>query len=553
MHRPEGDLYEILGVDEAFDPVFVAVRFHEGKLTDDQRYAWKALSDPYYAALYRKTRSTRALFDAGFFDDGLDHLVSNSKVADTTFFTTSVDKLRGKDLTGRPLVLLTTGGMAPIHNGHIAMMEEARRQAEAQGWNVIGGYFAPGHDSYVGQKYNGTAAIPAAHRCAMVELAVKDSDWLELDPWAARYLPCEVNFTDIIRRMETYLIDALQSLNIEVAYVCGSDNAGFKAVCPERVFVVERSAISSKLAREGNHDHLNPEVRDYLLSWQEPNTGTLPYLIRNEEDDAIHNWASFFGGPENMTKRRIQLQSAVRLGIAQLFKNQGHEHKVHLLPVSKQREAAAKIINGRETITLDPFFPSLYEISSTRYFPLCGDQFKPLYRGARFGWRPLDEQGRLIPEGKYVLVEDDTVTGGTIASALSHLPKNVEIEETIILSDFADYAGVEYYDVVDLRDFIVGSYCGGLSVVLPTGAEARAPYALPYVSLRSRAKIPATAEMEISRVIWQANLRFFSGTEIKVSNTDPGFQALMYAAGYMKHDLMSTVCLDHIDKLLYNV
>jgi hypothetical protein len=170
---------------------------------------------------------------------------------------------------------------------------------------------------------------------------------------------------------------------------------------------------------------------------------------------------------------------------------------------------------------------------------------------------PLVKQGAEIPAGKYVMVEDDTVTGGTIMSALSLLNKDVEVEETVILSDFADYAGVEYYDVVDMRDFIFGSKHGGLSVVLPgrTGprSQARAPYVMPFTSLRSRAKIPAAAEVEVSRVVWQANYRFFKNSGIRISDCDDGFQNLASHLGMAQTMSMEMFCQWGIDRMMVSV
>lgn len=557
MHRPLGDLYELLGFSVPVNSEDAAERGYQlqreqGELTADQRYAWKALSDYDYSLLYRENRSTEDLYNAGFFDDGLSKLVRDHEAYDPMFSTTPLQKLTNNFnqiivSKRRFAVLVTTGGMAPIHNGHIAMMESARDIAAQQGFDVLAGYFVPGHDSYVGQKYGGTAAIPAEHRCAMVELATQQSDWLDCDPWASRYMPAEINFTDVVRRLDSYITHQTGIL-VDVIYVYGSDNAGFSesgriSIC------VPRSEISSKLAREGNHDHLDPKVRDYLLSWDKLDTGELPYLIRNEENMAIEHW-TLKVPIEELEKRRIQLQSAVRLGIAQLFKTLGQSNKVHLLPLSEQTRRAREVIGDRKTISLDPFFRGDRRIDSTRYFAISEAQFKPLFRGERQNYVSLKEQGAAIPAGDYLIVEDDCVTGGTIASAMSILPNNVNITGKVILSDYSDHAGTEYYDVVDLRDFIVGSLHGGLSVITGNGAKARVPYALPYVSLRARAKIPAQVEMEVSRIVWQANVRFFTGLDITLGDCDDGLQSLAANLGFTGNVSMADFCQWHVDRLL---
>jgi hypothetical protein len=558
MDRPKENLYELLGLEPLSghnDIHLAGRRLLEEGMSTAQRYAWKALADPCYRRVYEKTQDSKDLYRAGFFDDGLPQLAMSHKAWDPVFMTTPLEKVRKhfiawlkSDRSREPIVLVTTGGMAPIHNGHIAMMDEARKIAEDQGYSVLGGYFAPGHDSYVGQKYGGTAAIPAEHRCSMVELATQESNWLDCDPWAARYMPAEINFTDVVMRLQEYLKFHVGQY-LRVFYVYGSDNEGFGEALPGQSIMIPRSDISSKLAREGNHDHLNTKVRDYLLTWDKQDTGELPYLIRNEENLAIRRWHSIIDESE-LEKRRIQLQSTVRLGIAQVFKSLGHQNKVHLIPVSEQLAQAEKVVGDRLTLSLDPFFPGDEMFQSTRYFAVSEAQRKPQFRAERVGFPFLEEQAQNIPDGEYVLVEDDTVTGGTIRSALDLLPQGVKIVDQVILSDFGDYAGTEYYDVVDLRDFIVGSDYGGLSVILGSGAKARVPYAAPYVSLRARAKIPAAAELEISRIIWQANVRFFKNTDIKIRHCDLGFQEFASYLGFEKDTLMEEFCHWHVGCLL---
>jgi len=59
MHRPLGDLYDILNIDDKLPTDAIRGLFEDEELTDDQRYAWKALSDPFYSVVYRCERNTR--------------------------------------------------------------------------------------------------------------------------------------------------------------------------------------------------------------------------------------------------------------------------------------------------------------------------------------------------------------------------------------------------------------------------------------------------------------------------------------------------------------
>ena len=107
------------------------------------------------------------------------------------------------------------------------------------------------------------------------------------------------------------------------------------------------------------------------------------------------------------------------------------------------------------------------------------------------------------------------------------------------------------FDIVDFRDFIIGASSGGLVVRLPNKEVARAPYMLPYVSLKSRASIPAIKEMEMSIKIWELNKEFYKkiGGNIKLSQTDIGFKKLMNYIGFDDNTLLIDICDWHIEKL----
>ena len=83
-----------------------------------------------------------------------DKFVKKYKVANNlSLLTTPVSKLIDfKEKKENPVVLLSTGGFDPIHDGHIYMMEFAKEALEKKGYHVIGGYLSPSHESYVSTK-----------------------------------------------------------------------------------------------------------------------------------------------------------------------------------------------------------------------------------------------------------------------------------------------------------------------------------------------------------------------------------------------------------------
>src|SRR5688500_5587292 len=151
------------------------------------------------------------------------------------------------NLRGRPTgktynVLVTTGAFSPLHMGHISMMEQARLMLMDRGDIVVGGFIAPGHDSYVSTKRNGEAAMGAARRVEIARISVDGRSWMTVDPWPALYAEAEMKFTTILKRTDKYLQRHLPEHSIKVWYVYGQDNQGFKdafiykpgAVCVER-------------------------------------------------------------------------------------------------------------------------------------------------------------------------------------------------------------------------------------------------------------------------------------------------------------------------------
>lgn len=166
----------------------------------------------------------------------------------------------------------------------------------------------------------------------------------------------------------------------------------------------------------------------------------------------------------------------------------------------------------------------------------------------RIGFDSIESQINKIDEGNYILVDDDSATGKTIREVMGLLPEKINIEQIYLL---ANIFNEKIFDIVDFRDFIIGASSGGLVVRLPNKEVARAPYMLPYVSLKSRASIPAIKEMEMSIKIWELNKEFYKkiGGNIKLSQTDIGFKKLMNYIGFDDNTLLIDICDWHIEKL----
>uniref|UniRef100_A0A8C5N2Q4 Nicotinamide-nucleotide adenylyltransferase n=1 Tax=Leptobrachium leishanense TaxID=445787 RepID=A0A8C5N2Q4_9ANUR len=77
------------------------------------------------------------------------------------------------------VVLLATGSFNPITFMHLRLFELARDHLHETGkYKVIKGIISP-----VGDGYKKKGLMEASHRLAMAELAIRGTNWLEVDPW----------------------------------------------------------------------------------------------------------------------------------------------------------------------------------------------------------------------------------------------------------------------------------------------------------------------------------------------------------------------------------
>ncbi|KAK7791543.1 hypothetical protein R5R35_008344 [Gryllus longicercus] len=77
------------------------------------------------------------------------------------------------------VVLLACGAFNPPTIMHLRMFEIARDHMQRMGvGNVVGGVMSPVHDDY-GKK----ELISSTHRCAMLKLALRNSDWINVSTW----------------------------------------------------------------------------------------------------------------------------------------------------------------------------------------------------------------------------------------------------------------------------------------------------------------------------------------------------------------------------------
>jgi nicotinic acid mononucleotide adenylyltransferase len=132
---------------------------------------------------------------------------------------------------GRRCVLLSTGALNPVHLGHIAMFDRARDALESQhGFEVVGGFLSPSHDTYLSGKYGDpTAFFPAVQRLAMCAAATKGHPFLAVASWESSTSGRWPDFPEVTATLEGALQERFPDEDLHVIYLCGQDHFRYAA------------------------------------------------------------------------------------------------------------------------------------------------------------------------------------------------------------------------------------------------------------------------------------------------------------------------------------
>lgn len=553
-------LWEELNLDENFNYLEIDNIYKNLKnKTPRTNFAWKVLRDKYYSEVYREYKDEDLLIRAGFIRDPFT--LEEINYYNVDLLTTPFDKL-SKNISEleNPIVLLSTGGFYPIHDGHIKMMEEAKKVLMQAGYDVIGGYFSLSHEDYILTKPN--YINDEYERIDECRNYLKDNNWLMIDPWESLYVNAPINFTDVIERLEEYLKKHVDN-RIKVAYIFGGDNAEF-------MYCFKNKGIGVCLNRSGYNELFNKtkEIKNDNMYFIENSDSTSQlssryirankvkekinyrdvgnYLIRNESLLPLENFIKS-GNKELLQNLQEEFLNKFMRLLSNAFDNKIF---IKVINMEYQLKNAYNYLHNKKTINLDSYYRGTYNLEVSRLFNISSYQNKYIDLIGRLGCETIEEQVKKIKSGKYILVDDDSVTGRTLNSIKEKLSKNVQIEEIYLL---ANSISEKVFDVVDLRDFIIGAKNSGLVVKLPNGIITRVPYVMPYVNLTTRASIPPSKEREFSILIWKINKQFYEKLDknYKLKDTDSNFITLMKYVGFKDDDLIIDICNWHIDKL-YN-
>jgi nicotinic acid mononucleotide adenylyltransferase len=494
--------------------------------------------DRYYSNLLERT-DMETVIGAGWFDAKLTEPLEE----DLRFYTTALEQITRSN-EKEVAVLYYMGCFAPVHEGHITVMKLAKEAVEAQtSLPVVAGYFAPDHDSYVGTKTD-DPAYKAAERVAYIQNHPEVEDWMQVDVWPALYAPTDLNFTTIYDRFNRYMKKWLP-LDVKVRLYCvfGGDNYLFAntfteyghAVCvPRQGAAMDKTLLLPNdrvlWSEKGSSDLSSTKVRAMLAAENAKNeTDEKFYVLRDDLELA------FPKTPNTITGKLIAQALEILLT----------SHTGKHVQVVDVMEQVQKFESDKPFISLDCFLETEHKLELTRVFKASDTQTYSKLHTNRTGTAPIEEQVLTIPKGTYDLVDDDIATGATmntVATLLNQHGINVG-EFRCLLESY----GEDIYDVLDMRDFVLGARNGGLTIKTINGETTRAMYAAPYVNLVTRAKMNAVKAISFSLEVWKMNHSIYRGSNLTVGDISDCQDYSLF--GFSKGTLVEDLCAHHIGLL----
>lgn len=488
----------------------------------------KIIRDRFYSQVYKKYHTLDMCQRAGWFNDGLDSV-------DYKLYIPAAQTDKIKIGIENPVVLCTTGGFYPIHDGHLYMMNKAKEILEKSGYNVVGGFFSPCNNSYTDTKPN--FIMDKYERISYCYDKLRDTEW-SVDTYECLYMPCTINFTDVVNRLELYLKKYVDN-NIKVAYVFGGDNAEFMycfendgiGVCVNRNYTNEIFLKTKKEINSPNCFFIEEDISTSGLSSRNFRNERIStdiirsqdyYLIRNEGLLPFEHLIKEYGVNKVKTAQEYFISKLI-----EIFKKYVCDN-ICVVNLEDQIKAADIKLKGKKTISLDTYYQGTYNVRASRLFNIDNQK---KFVDLSFN----DKDIKNIPPDNYILVDDDSVSGNTLRRFKERLPENIIIDDIYLMMSTVEN---KIFDVVDLRDFIVGAKNGGLMIILPNEKNIRAPYIRPFVDLHKRANVPLGFNAQFSKEIIHLNIIFYSMINKNISLKEIGgdFELLMRYLGFNDDD-----------------
>jgi nicotinic acid mononucleotide adenylyltransferase len=413
---------------------------------------------------------------------------------------------------------------------------------EGKGGSVDSIIMSPSHDAYVLKKSFDIKDWVIGNRMSYLhkkisnyEMDENDRRLFSVDSWESLGCNRPVNFTDVIEKIKVD-VERLTKKIVKIGYVFGSDNVKF-AECFRYLekkdkdtyfaFCVERVDYACELKESSNIFYIkskisnvsSKKIREELALNKITDKGgdkPMAYVIRNDSDFALNHWKSKFPDRIDILEKSY---SEFNLGLVSLFKEIMNVDVLNINLVEQYK--LFDNFDKDNLINLDlctNWLDGQIPLNYSRVFDINDSQFKPKMVKERL------EHGNIkISTGDYTLVDDDICSGNTmrfVKEKLIQVGVSV-VKEVSLLDIYLKNVGLDninIIDVVDTRDFLIGSNGGGL-VCNVNGDVIRVPYLFPWVNLSTRGGIGWDEQIKITKRLIDLSIVFFKKNDyIQISD-----------------------------------
>jgi nicotinic acid mononucleotide adenylyltransferase len=468
---------------------------------------WKIKRDKYYSELI-KNHIFSFIEKAGFFydTDAVDRNIDES----VPFYCTPLNKLQNnlKEKSDKnPIVLLTAGSFNPMHSGHLEMMEVAKENMEKKGYSVVGGFISLGHDEYIKEKSK-EKWLPINERIRIAGKFIKNSNWLEIDPWEAIYNKVAINFTDVIYRLEKYLQHFLGQ-SLDIFFVLGGDNARFMDtfLLKGNCIVIERGSSNSAWML---YDRIVKYEKEY------PDFHKRVHIFHNDNQNSstkIRDKKGVFVQKNKKVNIRTSGDKFYELKVFRILERYFKETKV--IYIKNQQAFLDQTKLSKKIISLDKEIKTGNNIDISRMYDING---QTLIGFDTEDENSIEDQIQKINIKNCILFDDDSASCKTIDFITRKLNDNrISVDAFFLLNKTTDDC-----EILDAKDFIIcaeelyNRKDSGLLLNL-LGTKIKLPYVLPFVNPYLRGSI--LDSLEFSLDIWGLNMEFWKNKKVFIKDT----------------------------------
>lgn len=432
------------------------------------------------------------------------------------------------------LILFSTGSYAPIHEGHIFSWISSIEVALKNNFDVKLFLISPSHDDYILTKSKEHKNYDIFTRIKLIEDALISffykypqyfcyQNLFKIDLFESIHSSVAINFSEVLE----YILISIEKFSltkIKIGYVFGSDNFDFyKPFLGETSFLsfcVNRGKVNLENKINANNlffiENLNidaakissTQLRDSFEINNETPKGT-QYFVREDCNFAIQHWVKKY---PQFKKILITEYNLFNKSLFNLIKQTFPQLTTINSSLKNHIEILKKISQNNTILNLDICTNNIHEINqySLNYSRVFEKSSIQRYSD-KFSCRDGLENNLPINQENCIFVDDDICSGFTLKNINKIvINNNSKITKTISLTEeeFNINSNNKYdcFDVIDTRDFLLGTYFGGL-VCNINGVNKRFPYFQPFVNLKYRAKINNVKKFQIK--ILQLNLSFF--------------------------------------------